>query len=274
LGQSRSHGLLFFRHAAPAATYDSLVDSSGKEIWRTPYVPIASTFGDLQKEGVPEFVFVGQDTAIEARNVSGAVIWRHEKFGWTYRITPVGPEGGNASELLADVTGELVGLSTSGDILFKRKSAATPFFSDFTTIRWPIGCAGQCLLVSGNDKIFLLTLDGEQVVAELGPATYAMGARAISVRLNQNESPYLAVGGMLPYKGGQWIGFKAVYGALYVFDANRNLVYHEVFPEPVEALGVLPAADGKSESLLVGGVNKVWQYSAHNRKTSEPQPSH
>ena len=57
LPQSRSHGLLLFRHGSFAN--DSLTDAGGKEIWRTPYRPAASTFGDLQQEGVPEFVFVG-----------------------------------------------------------------------------------------------------------------------------------------------------------------------------------------------------------------------
>ena len=176
--------------------------------------------------------------------------------------------GGQATGMLANVGGNLVGLQPGGDILFKRKPTAIPFLSDFVPIRWPTVCPSQCLLISENDKISLLTLDGENVVAELGPAAYAMQARAISVRLNENEPPFLAVGGLLPYKGGQWSGFKAVYGALYVFDADRNLVYHEVFPEPVEALGVMPTADGKRESLMVGGLNKIWQYSKPPANTS------
>ena len=270
--QSRSHGLLFLRRGDVGQAI--LADAGGREIWRTPYVPIASTFADLREEGMPQFLFVGQDAALEARDISGAVIWRKEDFGWTYDIWPVGPEKSPPAELLADVTGTLIGVGTDGQILFRRKPASIPFFSDFVPIRWPSVCDGQCLLVSGDNKISLLTLDGEQMVAELGPATYAMKARAVSVRLNENEPPFLAVGGLLAYKGGQWFGFKLLYGSLYVFDARRNLLYHEVLPEPIGALGTLPAADGKTERLLVGGVDKVWQYSAPHMKIPEPQPSH
>jgi hypothetical protein len=271
ISQSGSHGLLFFRHAAPAATYDSLVDATGREIWRTPYSPIASTFGDLKKDGVPEFVFVGQDTAIEARDVSGGVIWRKQKFGWAYKAVVINPQIDPRPELLADVTGTLFGLGTGGEILFERKPAIDFFFSDFSVLRWPTVCDGECLLISGSDKILLLTPDGEKLVTELRPADYAMAARGISVRFYESEPPLLAVAGSLPFKGGQWAGYKAVHGALYIFDSRRNLVYQEVLSDPVEALSVLPAADGKTETLLVGGENKVWQYSAPQRNTS-PSP--
>ncbi len=271
--QSRANGLLFLRQSGPARIYDSVVDSSGKEVWQTPFPPLTSTFGDLKGEGAPEFVFAGEDSAIEARDVSGAVIWRNGKVGWAYKVDFVEPEEGRQSELLVDVSGTLVGLGTTGEILFKRKPAIDLFFSDFSTLRWPTVCQGQCLLISGNDKIFLLTLDAEKVVTQLD-ARYLYGARGVAVRFHEKQAPLLAVAGLLEYQGKRAVGFEAVHSALYVFDAHRNLVYNEVLPERVEALGVLPAANGKSETLLVGGENKVWQYSAPLANTSHsPQVS-
>jgi hypothetical protein len=35
---------------------------------------------------------------------------------------------------------------------------------------------------------------------------------------------------------------------------------HPNLPERSEAVGVLPNPDGKTDTLLVGGVDKVWQY--------------
>ncbi len=124
--------------------------------------------------------------------------------------------------------------------------------------------------MSTNDEIFLLTSDGEKEVTELA-AGYMYQPRGVAVRLDKNERPLLAVAGELPYRRKN----ERFGGALFVFDANRNLVYHEVFPEPVEALGVMPAPDGKRENLLVGGVNKLWQYSMPPANASHSvQPPH
>ena len=275
VGRSLSSGLLFFRHAAPAATYDSLVDSLGKEIWRTPYVPTSSTFGYIGQDGAPEFFFGRPDGSIEARNISGAVIWQTPRIGWADRCELLDSRDATQPSLLVDVSGTLLTLNPSGQIVSRRRPAeeVEEVFSDFSVLHWPTVCQSDCLLVSGNEAFFLLSQDGKTVEAKLSPAVYAMHARGLSVRLNQTGSPLLAVAGSLPYQGGQWAGFKALHGALYVFDARGNLVYHEVLSEPVEALGVLPAADGKSDTLLVGGENKVWRYTAiQGNPTSSPEP--
>ena len=267
--QSRSIGPLFFRHAF---AYDSLLDSTGKETWRTTYRPNAGTFGYVGPNGSPEFFF-GNGRSVEARNVSGAVIWQTSGVGWSDRCELLDSKDAER-RLLVESGGTLITLSLSGDILSRKKPASevAKVFSDFSVLHWPPVCQPDCLLVSDNDKFFLLSSDAQTVVTSLAPATFAMNARGLAVRFYENEPPLLAVAGLLPYKGGQWVGFKAVHGALYIFDALGNLVYHEVLSEPVEALGALPAADGKSETLLVGGEDKVWQYTAV-QGSSTPKPS-
>jgi hypothetical protein len=175
-----------------------------------------------------------------------------------------------------DALGTLVTIGPSGEIVSKRKPASEveEFFSDFSVVHWPAGCnAGDCLLVSGSEAFFLLGQDDESVVTKLGPAAYTMHARGLSIRLSETEPPLLAVVGSLPYQGGQWAGLKAIHGAVYLFNAHGNLVYHEVLPEPVEALGVLLTADGKTETLLIGGENKVWQYSGSQRNLQRSRQS-
>jgi len=51
------------------------------------------------------------------------------------------------------------------------------------------------------------------------------------------------------------------FGGLYIFERGGRLLYHEVFPERIGALGVMPASRGGTETLLVGGEDKIWQYS-------------
>jgi len=267
--QSHSVGPLFFRHAF---AYDSLLDSMGKETWRTTYRPNASTFGYVGPNGSPEFFFARDDGSMETRNVAGTVVWE-TRVGWADRCYLL---DSNDAEwrLLVESGGTLVTLSLSGDILSKKKpeSEVEKAFSDFSVLHWPPVCQADCLLVSGNDKFFLLTSDAQRVVTSLAPAIFAMNARGLAVRLYENEPPLLAVAGLLPYQV-QWVGVKAVHGELYVFDAHGKLVYYEVLPEPVKALGVLPATDSKTETLLVGGENKVWQYTAaQGKSTQSPKP--
>jgi hypothetical protein len=104
----------------------------------------------------------------------------------------------------------------------------------------------------------LLAPDGTSVIAKL-PGEYVVNARAAPVRLRDSEPPLLALAGLLTYKAGRSAGFQATHGELYLYDSNGNLLYDEIFPEPVEALGVLPT-EGRREVLLVGGENKVWEY--------------
>jgi hypothetical protein len=263
--QFHSTGPLFFRHAF---SFDSLADSNGKEIWRTSYVSNARTFGYVGQDGAPEFFFAKQDDSVEALNVSGATLWQTRKVGWADNCELVGSKDTGRS-VLAEVGGKLVTLSLDGTIVSKAGPAieVEDVFSDFSVVHWPAVCQADCLLVSGNDRFFLLTSDAQRIVAALGPAIFAMNARGLAVRLHQNEPPLLAVAGLLPYQG-QWVGFSAVHGELFVFDAHGKLVYYEVLPEPVEALGILPADDGKTETLLVGGTEKVWRYSAPQAQTS------
>jgi hypothetical protein len=264
--QTRANGVLFFRQSGNAAVYDSLTDFHGIEMWRTPYSTLGSAFGDLTGNGVPSFVFAGQDRAVEERNLAGVVVWRHEGVGWATRLAVIQPEDGGPAEILMVVKGNLVGLNQFGELLLDRTPAVDGYFSDFSTVRWPPLCI-RCLIVSKTDHVVLLTPDGGNVVKQLD-AGYMQDASAIAVRLYENGPPLLAVGGFLGFKGGHWAGYQAVGGTLFMFDVNGNLVYQEVFPERLAALGAVPSADGKTETLLVGGENKVWAYSQPQPKTS------
>jgi hypothetical protein len=256
-----TNGLAFFREAGAAATYDSLVDAGGKEIWRTPYIATAATFGDLSGDGVPEFVIAGEDYAIEARKASGEIIWRTPPGHTVFQMSFLAPEEGEGAMLLVDESGSLVGLGPHGGRLFERDPAAGESFSDLSPIRWPTVCQGQCLLVSQKEKLVLLARDGKRVIGEL-PGKYVYHALGIPVRLYDSEPPLLAVVGLLTYRGSLGTGWQDVGSELYIFDSKMRIVYDEVLPERAEAVSVLPTIGSKRESLLVGGENRVWEYDA------------
>lgn len=259
--RTATRDLLFFRQAGPAAAYDSLVDHDGKEIWRTTQPLTASTMGDLSGGSTPEFVFGSQDGSTEARNIDDKIIWSKANVGWANKLTIVSPDHTEAEVYEAVNDGTLVRMSAVGEILSKQRPAIDGFFSGFSAVRWEGVCATPCLLVSRNERFQLLSTDGQHPVALLGPAHYVYNAHAIQVRLFKGAAPVLAVAGLMQYKGGLLAGFQAVYGALFVFDSQWNLVYHEVLPEEVDALCAVPAGSGK-EALLVGAEGKVWKYLA------------
>lgn len=262
---SRSNRTLFFRQAGASATYDSLVDSNGKELWRLPFRSTASTFGYVGRDGSPEFFFGSQDGAIEARDVLGKVLWRKEGVGWAFSMGIVNQGNQAISDMLLQChSGKLMGLSLDGQVLFDRTPLVDGYFSDFSTIRWPGVCDG-CILESEDDKFRLLASTGDMVVKDLAATHYLRDAHGLAVRLYGNAPPLLAIIGALKYKDPSRILSR---GELIVFDQQGSLLYQEVFPEEAESLGVVPASDGKAEALLVGGDDKVWEYTAANAKTS------
>ncbi len=258
--QTSANEVSFFRQSRYAATYDSLTDSHGTEVWRTPFSTVASTFGDLTGSGVAEFIFASQDDAIEARNLAGSVLWRREKVGWATNMDLLQSQGREASEILISIQGKLVALNPNGESLFSQKPNLEQYFSRFSTMQWSPVCT-QCLLISSNEHFVLLSSDGSRVLRRLSGG-YLQDPTAIAVSFHGEAAPMLAIGGTVTYQGNRSAGYQAVGGEVYIFDSHGTLVYEEVLPERVDALGVIPSSDGKAETLLVGGENKVWQYSA------------
>jgi hypothetical protein len=249
--------VFFFHKEESWAGDDIFLDLSGNEMWRLPYNSIVSTFGYLA-DGSPEFVFADNQDSVEARNVSGDLIWRTAGIGWAFGMEVLQAYEGRDLQVLIVANGNLVALGSHGQILFARKPSVEGYFSAFSLIRWPTVCEDQCILVMRNDNAVVLTPDGEKVVRNLGPSHYLQDTHGLAVRFYRDEPPLLAVTGFLYWKQPSKT---VVHGVLYIFNPDGHVVYHEVFPERVDALYALPH-DGRIETLLVGGENKIWEYSA------------
>jgi hypothetical protein len=59
---------------------------------------------------------------------------------------------------------------------------------------------------------------------------------------------------------GRTIRATASLSALYVFDGERRLLYHEVLPVPHVAFTAMPAGADGGEDLLVGIGHALWRY--------------
>lgn len=64
------------------------------------------------------------------------------------------------------------------------------------------------------------------------------------------------------------VDFEGSGAALYVYDAERTLIYHESLSESGAAIAATDLDGTGTEELLVGGRGKLWQYTLTNADTS------
>jgi hypothetical protein len=83
------------------------------------------------------------------------------------------------------------------------------------------------------------------------------------------EKPYFCISGLLAFQGGRAAGFEPASGALYIYDSNKELVYHEVIAEQIDALGKAPGKVNNQEVLLVAGGSTVWKYTLSKKPIVE-----
>ena len=264
--QGLSNSLMFYRHNN-WSMYDSLFDAHGKELWRTPRSCLTGARITVSGESSPEFLcvqYTPQCCTLVARNVGNMILW-DASVGWVFDLAFLGPSALPA--IVIDQPGvdspALMGLDFRGQPVFTRQPLAS-LLGGFSAVHWPRVCE-QCLLVGGNDRFSVLTPDGTRLVISLAPALYLSETRSVAVRLTANGVPMLAVIGQIEYKS---FGKMTFHGALFIFDATGSQVYSEVFPERAEAIAAMPTSNSDRDVLLVGGENKVWEYSA-----SEFQPA-
>jgi hypothetical protein len=117
--------------------------------------------------------------------------------------------------------------------------------------------ATPLLLISAADGF--VVFDRAGVEAFRLAAHGVVDPRATWVRFAREAPPFLAVVGMLPEQGGQWVGYEHVWMKLFIYDGGHSLVYEETLKERGNSLATMPAANG-SERLLVGGEKSVWRY--------------
>jgi hypothetical protein len=253
--QSNSNPPMFYRHSS-WSDYDSLLDAQGKELWRTPYSCLAGTRVTASDESSAFLCVQSMPNCctLEARNVKGNAIW-DTRLSWVFNLAFLGPSA--TAPIVIDQSGStLMGLNLQGQSVFSRRPVVSPL-GGFSAVHWP-GVCDQCLLVGGNGEFVVATPDGTKIVRHLTPAFYVSETRSVAVRLKGKTARMLGVLGQMEYKN---FGNLTFYGVLFVFDSSGKQVYSEVFPENAEAIAAMPVHGHDEDVLLVGGKDKVWEYS-------------
>jgi hypothetical protein len=240
------------------ASSDGIADSRGHLLWVlkasgfTRLVPI-----QLSTPG-PTFLAYHNNDRIDLHNTDGKVLWSvnigvsdigayvtQEGQRLPFAITGFGKSRGLN---LYDLNGNL-----------QRKIPLPEWASNVEPIAWPR--PGHLLVGSGNG-IGVLDTDGKEILTHVIRGTSFNpyhGPDGTAVRLEAAKGPYLAV----TSHGSS--GYAR--SVLLIFDPSGHLVWQE----EVNRLGAIlavPAADGKGEVLLVGGMDGVIQYSLPGQEAS------
>ncbi|HKP69995.1 MAG TPA: hypothetical protein VJV05_11975, partial [Pyrinomonadaceae bacterium] len=283
-------------------------DSNGNEIWasgrdvfdlgKTPaesdkeyeelvYV-MQGAVGDLDGDGVSEYIVAKKNDGIRAFDQSGKELWFYADDFPSKPLDVFDLDGDGRNEVI--IVGKAV-LDGKGKLI--RESAKSHLdkayvFSERRDRVYDIAFAD-----TDDGRLIYELENGEELFSAEAPLSYiklspaetvttfstpipdgnpednmasAPGAyssshdsenvafpRAKLVTLRKGEPKYLAV-------IASFIGIPR--SNFYVYDSKGNLVYHELLPEDAETIAVLPA-EGGPEAILIGGKDTIWKYSVN-----------
>jgi len=231
-----------------------LFDHQGKMLWsyggKMPGVDDMAA-GDIDGDGFLEFV-VGF-------NGGGGVhlLDRHWKKKWSksdgnvWHVEITDTNGDGKPEIVhSNAAGVIVVRDKDGNIISQHRPET--YFSHFTLVNWPTRKDRMYPLLTGKGTAWIVNYDGKTLASFDAPALQDLGDTwGTLVKLKSGEKDYLAV--LAAYRN-----FER--SVLCVFDPTGKLAYEEVILETRQAIAALPVNGADTQTLLVGGERRIWQY--------------
>lgn len=232
---------------------------------------LAATVGDLDGDESSEFIVAVNNDGVHAFNSSGSQKWfQPDDFpNGEFLITNLNSaenwlvKCGSRSKIL-DKNGNIVKSLKANDRCFVIKAEDGNNRLQFVDLN------DNRLTLSNEDGAEILQADAplsniklkeprkvdvpfhsELSFTEDSESVYK--PECIWANLQDGKDKYLAV-------VGDFTGLPRA--QFYIYDAKGKLVYQEILPESAETITVLPNRN-KTESIVVGGKNTIWKYSAH-----------
>lgn len=256
--------------------YDALgkTDEEREEAYQKLVRVAGTAVGDLDGDGESEYVVARYNDGIRAFDQSGNEKWFQPENMPKRELSVVNLDGGSNNVIvetgknsqIRNEKGEVVknlGATEYQDSLIiadGKDKGKTLQFLDITE--------NKLTLKDENGNVLLQTEAPFSKVMLKKPITeydsiYENGsytkdsesvyqAKAVWVKLRIDKPKYLAV----------VASFSRLSRAnFYVYEANGNLVYHELLPEDAETIAVGEAANQK-EAILIGAKNTIWKFGA------------
>lgn len=258
--------------AMNAETIDASVLLKDKEEqeaeWEKMTYVLEAAVGDLDGDGISEYVVSSKKDGIRAYDRSGVEKWFVADDFPMDELSIRDIDGDGKGEVIAagknirDGNGKIIReLDRNEPLIFVEDKDRK------TTI--------QSIDIS-EGKLSLLNEDGSKPFSVEAPLSYikkeaekkdipdfpeysyvddsesVQNEKAVWIQLYKDKPKYLAV--VAPF-------ILLERANLYIFESNGKLVYHELYDEDAETITVVPS-DGGKEQLIVGGKSSVWKYAA------------
>jgi outer membrane protein assembly factor BamB len=237
----------------------TLLDHKGNQLWSARERGVKSTYGDVDDDGKTEFVqyYYGWMVLLDS---NGDVIWMIDPpFQLpTLHIVDIDKDG--TVEIVGTSFETITILNTSGSVVREKRSGLHIQLDESSLVPYPTKDSPKYFFCTGKKSYLLVSLDGDKIIQEFKGVPWCDRRVATPVRFRSDEEPYFAIFGLLPWQGRKLAGFEKVNSALYVFDSEQKLVYHEVIGDDGWAMAAVPSGRPNEEDLLVGGTGKVWRY--------------
>ncbi len=231
-----------------------------KETW-----VLEATVGDLNNDGISEYVVASKNVGIQAFNRKGAKLWAVKDEYPSDELTIIDLDGDGNNELVEvnskvrDGNGKLIReLKTSGSMVLLKGNSGETKLQSCGIYENELTCENE-----KGSKILSATAPLDQIKVKPKTTSLPDGTSHTSdsislykpkmswVRLKKDEPEYLAVVG----------AYTSIPRAnFYVYNSDGKLVYHELLPEDAETIAVLPTDNG-TEEILIGGRVTIWKYS-------------
>lgn len=224
--------------------------------------------GDLDNDGVAEYVVARKNDGIRAYDRSGTEKWFKAAEFPSGRLEIFDLEGDGKNELIEfgenirDGNGDVVRpIKKRGDdvILARDDRTGKPQLQFLAIDDGKLICTGENgeVLLNGDAPLSeiknpakKLDVPGHPELSDIDDNESVSSPRGVWVKLRKDQPRYLAIVAC-------FIGLPR--SNLYIYDHDGKLVYHELLDEDAETLTALPTANG-NESLLVGGKETIWNY--------------
>ncbi len=228
-----------------------LADARGKKLWTESQESGVNdtAFGAIGKPAKTMFV-VGYNGGggVSLLDAGGAKLW-NQPDGNVWHVEVMQEKSAPAKIIHSNAGGVITVRDESGNIV--NRSKAPFYFDHFSLCEYPKHSGKQFLVSSTDGYLWLLRTDGSTEKKLVAPIDERFNlARTIPISFGGNHVDCLAT-------VVSWSLWKR--SVLYVHSSTGELIYQEIFPAEYPSLAALAGA-GASETLMVGGRNKMVRY--------------